>query len=313
MKKIHNILLKFTVYRYIIDATKKIIIPGFNNLPVYTVTVFFIKKLEASELTIFSSYIAFNFFLALFPGIIFLFTLIPYIEIEDINFHVELLNIFKDLLPVSAYQTVEETLVDIINQPRGGLLSIGFISALYFSTNGINAIIESFNKSYHLSETRTFINQRLVAIGLNFILILFLFTAIILIVVGQIVLNQLGETIIKFSTITFYSLVFLRWLIIIALLLFSISILFYYGPSEKKKWRFISAGSTLATILCIITSLVFAYFINNFGQYNKLYGSIGTLIVIMLWIYFNSLVLLIGFELNASTFKDNNIQEVINS
>jgi membrane protein len=94
-----------------------------------------------------------------------------------------------------------------------------------------------------------------------------------------------------------------KWLVIAALLFFTISFIYYYGPAKKRKWRFISAGSTLATCLSILTSIGFSYFVNNFGQYNKLYGSMGTLIVVLLWIYFNSLILLIGFELNASINK----------
>ncbi|MBL4716482.1 MAG: YihY/virulence factor BrkB family protein, partial [Bacteroidia bacterium] len=112
-----------------------------------------------------------------------------------------------------------------------------------------------------------------------------------------------GDYIFQYDIITYYVVIFSRWVIIIALLLFSISILFYYGPAVKKKWRFISVGATMSTILSIITSIAFAYYINNFGQYNKLYGSIGTLMVIMVWIYLNSLIILIGFDLNASIFQ----------
>jgi len=130
-----------------------------------------------------------------------------------------------------------------------------------------------------------------------------MFVGIVLIVVGQLLLDKYGDIIFQFDTLTFYAIIITRWLIIVALILFSISILFHFGPAVQRKLRFISAGSSLATILLITTSVIFAYYINNFGQYNKLYGSIGTLIVIMLWIYINSLILLIGFELNASIFK----------
>jgi len=303
MKKLHDYLMKLSLYRSSIKLAEKVVLPGFNGLPLFDVIVFFNKKIQTSDLTMRASALSFSFFLALFPGVIFLFTLIPYIEIQGIDFQYELFALLNLFLPESTFETTSETLNDIINQPRGGLMSFGFIMALFLSTNGINAMIDSFNKSYHTKETRNYLRQRLVALGLNMVLVVLLFACIILIVVGQVVLNEFGDYIFQFDIITYYVVIFSRWVIIISLLLFSISILFYYGPAVKKKWRFISVGATMSTILSIITSIAFAYYINNFGQYNKLYGSIGTLMVIMVWIYLNSLIILIGFDLNASIFQ----------
>ncbi|MBL4654429.1 MAG: YihY/virulence factor BrkB family protein, partial [Bacteroidia bacterium] len=255
MKKLHDYLMKLSLYRSSIKLAEKVVLPGFNGLPLFDVIVFFNKKIQTSDLTMRASALSFSFFLALFPGVIFLFTLIPYIEIQGIDFQYELFALLNLFLPESTFETTSETLNDIINQPRGGLMSFGFVMALFLSTNGINAMIDSFNKSYHTKETRNYLRQRLVALGLNMVLVLLLFACIILIVVGQVLLNEFGDYIFQYDIITYYVVIFSRWVIIIALLLFSISILFYYGPAVKKKWRFISVGATMSTILSIITSI----------------------------------------------------------
>ena len=162
------------------------------------------------------------------------------------------------------------------------------------------AMMKGFNTSYHVSEKRSPAKRRLASLVLTFILSVLLIVATILIIFGEIVIKYLVTKHILKTKTQVWLLLLGKWVVVLALFFIAISFLYYYAPSVKKRWRFISAGSTLATVLTIITSIVFAYFVNHFGQYNKLYGSIGTLIVIMLWIYFNSLILILGFELNAS-------------
>ena len=277
-----------------IALSKKIILPGFERVPLYNVAAFFIKGIQNGTITSRASSVAFSFFLALFPTIIFLFTLIPYVPIQD--FQNQLMDLLREFMPKSAFEATESTLEEIIKQPHGSLLSVGFISALYFSTNGFNSLIDAFNQSYHSIETRGVIRQRLVSILLVIIQTFLMLTAITLIVLTEFILYKF----IPRDNFAAYGILIGRWLIVLALLVSTISFIYYLGPASKKGWKFISAGSTLATILFIITSLGFAFYVNNFGQYNKLYGSIGTLIVVLLWIYFNSIILLLGFELNAS-------------
>lgn len=292
------LLKKFPVITVLIDWSKKIILPGFDRLPVYDVAIFFFRGIQKGALTMRASALAFNFFLAIFPAIIFLFTLIPYIPIE--NFQKELLIQLKLVLPEEAYILAISTIEDLVNTPHGGLLSFGFILAMYFATNGINAMMDAFNQSVHIAEKRSFFHQQLISILLVFIQSFLLIIAIALLVFGQITLDFLNEKEIIESGINIFLLTAGQWITIAALFYFAISFLYYFGPSIRGKWKFFSAGSTLATILMIIVSSGFAFYVNNFGQYNKVYGSIGTLIVIMLWIQFNSIILLIGFELNAS-------------
>jgi membrane protein len=236
--------------------------------------------------------------LALFPGIIFLFSLIPYIPIK--NFQIELLELLQSVFPKDAYVAAKSTIEDIVKHQRGGLLSLGFILAIYFTTNGISALIDGFNKSYHVKETRKGIGQRLVAFMLTAILSSLVIGAIIIIISSEAATQYLVTHHIIKSKGQIVLLYIGKWLVIAALFLFAISFLYYIGPALHKRWRFFSAGSLVASFLSILTSIGFGAFVNNFGSYNKVYGSIGTLIVIMLWIYYNALILIIGFELNAS-------------
>lgn len=282
----------------IVVKAKKITFPGFDGMPLYNVMVFFWRSIIDGALTTRASAISFSFFMALFPAIIFIFTLIPYIPIK--NFQAELFLLMRDMVPENAFLAIEETVQDILTQQRGGLLSLGFFMALIFSTNGLASMMSAFDASLHTFERRTWIGQYIVALILMVILSLLITIAIGLITFGQYLINQLAENNYLKGHFLFYSLVVGKWLVIMLLLFIANSSLYYLAPAKKTKWRFFSAGSTLATLLSVFTFFGFSYYINRFGQYNKLYGSIGTLLVIMLLIYFLSLILLIGFELNAS-------------
>ena len=282
---------------FIIQIARRIKPIGVTGLSIYDVAIFFWKGLIEGAITTRASSLAFNFFLAFFPSIIVFFTLIPYIPIEGLQ--ETLMELLAVVLPPSTNEITFTTLDDIINNPRGGLLSLGFILALYFSTNGINSLIEAFNSSYHIREIRPLIQQRILSLGLTLLLSVMLIIAIGLIIFGTVVVNYLVENAIITSS-SADLIIYGKWMVMLAMLFFGISILFHLGPALKSKWKFFTPGSIFATIFIIITSIGFNYYINNFSQYNKIYGSIGTLMIILLWMYFNSIILLTGFELNAS-------------
>ena len=282
---------------FILTITKKIKPIGFAGLSIYDVARFFWKGLMEGAITTRASSLAFNFFLAFFPSIIVFFTLIPYIPIDGLQ--ETLMELLSVVLPPSTNEITFQALDDIINNPRGGLLSIGFILALYFATNGINSLIEAFNASYHIREVRPLIQQRILSLGLTLLLSMMLIIAISSIIFGKLAVNYLTE----FELISDNAgklILYGKWFIILLMLFVGISILFHLGPSIKSKWKLFTPGSILATLGIIITSICFNYYINHFSQYNKVYGSIGTLMIILIWMYFNSIILLTGFELNAS-------------
>jgi len=303
-ERIYKFFSKLPIVQQIKKAATRIVLPGFQGIPLYDVTVFFYKEVNKNDITTRASSVAFKFFMAIFPAIIFLFTLLPYIPIED--FQAELLKLLKDFLPRDAYELTETTFTDMIENPRGELLSIGFIFTLYLATNGIHGMITSFNYSYHTKEKRSALKHRLLAVILVFILTFLVVTAIVLIVFSNVAINYLAEIGYLKGNFEIFLLQTGQWITILALIFSAISFLYYLGPSKKVRFNFINPGSSLATILSVLTSVGFSYYVNNFGQYNKLYGSLGTIIVIMLWIYFNSLIILVGFELNASIYLAKN-------
>jgi len=279
------------------NISKKFIPWGFKGLSIYDVTIFFWKGLMEGAITTRASSLAFNFFLAFFPAVIFLFTLIPYIPID--GFQETLMELLASVLPESTNKIAFKTIDDIVNNPRGGLLSVGFVLALYFSTNGVSALIEAFNSSFHIRESRSFLYQKYISLVLTLILSVMLIFTISSLIFGKSYLDSLltDGTI---STEYLYLFSFLRWFIMSSFLFLGISILFYLAPNLKIKWKLFSPGSIFASLFIIITSVIFSYYINNFAQYNQIYGSIGTLIIILLWMYFNSIILLTGFEIDAS-------------
>ncbi|MEJ7780621.1 MAG: YihY/virulence factor BrkB family protein [Daejeonella sp.] len=295
---LHKLLLKFRPYYLLIEWTKVMIVPGFSPLPVYTVASFFFQEIGKDELINKASSLAYNFMLAIFPAIIFLFTLIPYIPIDD--FQNQLMNLIALILPIEAYDAVKTTLLDIVNNQNSQLLSFGFVLALIFATNGVHTLMQAFNKSSLITETRPWLKQRLVALYLTILISFALIFGLIIMTIGEYIFGLLKSELRFKDAFWIYLLNLGRWFILIVVYFVTISLLYRYGPAHPKKWRFFSAGSWMATLLAVLTFWGFSYYINNFGNYNKLYGSIGTLIVLMIWLYLNSLIILVGFELNAS-------------
>lgn len=299
MNKIHNYLLRINIYDRFVEWTKSAVLPGFGSLPLYTVSVFFFQEIARESILNKASSLAYNFMLAIFPGIIFLFTLIPYIPVN--NFQEQLMDLLQVAIPHNAYEILQTTLEDIIKRQNSGLLSAGFILCTFFATNGMITLMLSFNKASLSKENRSWGQKRLTALGLSFAIIIALTIGIALYAVTNFAINYLKNHI-SYDISWFWTFLIMvaRWVVLFGVYFFTVSILYKFGPSSNKQWKFFSPGATLATFLAVLTFSGFAYYINNFGAYNKLYGSIGTLIVIMIWMYLNSLILLIGFELNAS-------------
>jgi membrane protein len=283
--------------RWAVNRAKQISLPGFESIPIYDVVVFFVRGIQRGALTTRASSIAFHIALASLPLIIYFFTLIPFIPIPD--FQEGVLSLAESILPSNVYGLLENTLRDMFIK-RKALQLLGILIALYFATNAINVLIVAFNNTYHAIESRSWIERRAIAAFLVIIMFFLIATAVSLIIFSRSAINLLDSKDIIQKAFTLYLFRIGKWIVIIAMIYSALSFLYWLGPSRKMKWKFYSAGSSLASVLVILTSLIFSSIINNFGQFNKFYGSIGTLMVILLWLYFNSIALLIGFELNAS-------------
>ncbi len=301
LQNIKKRLLKIKIVRLLLIWSKKYSFVGFDGASIYFVARFFFISIFEGDLSNRAASIAFNFFIAIFPGIIFIFSLIPMIPIE--SFQETLLFNIQQTLPKGVKEIGLETISDLINTPRGGVLSVNFFLATYFATNGIYCLTDQFNNTYLFKEKRNFLHQRLIAFILVFISTILLIIAILLTIISSEIINYALEMeyiqdgfAIKLFQIGKFTVAFL-------LFYFVIAFIYYYGPSVKIRWKFFSAGTSLATVSLILTSIAFGYYVSNLSNYNKIYGSLGTIMVVMLWLFINSLILLIGFELNASIAK----------
>ena len=271
-------------------------LPGFRNLPIYDVTIFFMGQVKAIGMTERASAIAFNFVMAIPPAIIFLFTLIPFFPITQ-AFQEELYSLIRDVIPGEKDNSVLiNFLSDFINRPRNGLLSMGFILSLFFSSNAIMGIMRSFDQNYAGFTKRKGWQNRSVALKITVLLYLFVIGSVLLLVVRGAMLEWLGIS----NVLIIKGFDNLRWGIIVLLFFFCISFIYKHAPSVQKKWKLINPGSILATGLMLLMTLAFSWWVSNFAQYNQIYGSISTVLIIMILIFVNSLFLLIGFELNVS-------------
>jgi membrane protein len=298
----NNIQSLQIVLQKLIDWSKNILLPNFSELTLYEIGYFFLVETRENAITMRASAVAFTFFLAMFPAIIFLFSLIPFFPIA--NLHTQLLNEMHSLLPENAYQAAVETINDLVKNRHNGLLSFGFLVTLYFSTNGINALMDAFNHAIHVPETRNFIQQRCVSLFLFVVLSILLLTASLLIIFSEVALNfAIDQGLLLSDWVVILLLILGKWLIAFLLLFTAISLLYNFGPVISVNYQLISPGALLATVLSITASLLFNYYVNNFATYNKVYGSIGTVMVIMLWLQFNCFIMLIGFDLNAKIYN----------
>jgi membrane protein len=282
--------------KFLIRKSKNIILPGFHGIPLFDVVRFFFIQIHKTSINERAASIAFNLILAIPPACIFIFTLIPYLPIKDlIN---QLYELIRDVIPgKSNHQPIIDFLHDFTSVQRGDLLSFGFILALYFSSNAMIGIMRSFNKMNYIGfSQRHALHDRWVAIKLTLYLFIIILLSIVALFLRGTVLTWLGIEDPTIRTIIFN----VRWIVIVLLFFGCISFIYRHAPAVHKKWKFINPGSILATFMMIAFTMGFSYYVVNFGNYNKLYGSIGTILILMLLIYFNSLVLLIGFELNVS-------------
>jgi membrane protein len=309
-------ILQFSSARSSRNWLKHIKFKRFDNLSLYKFLKIFTHNIEEDEILDRANGVSYNFILAIFPTIIFLFTLIPYISayFPEIT-TASIMEFLGELMPPSMYEVVSSTVIDILDNQRGGLLTFGFVFALYLATNGMMALMRSFNACYQTVEKRSAIKMRLVAIGLTLMLAIVLFLAVILLVVGQVVINYVTENISEFSQLnldsyTIYFILFLRFFIIFIVFFFTVSAIYYFGPAVHYNWSFFSIGSLLATFAGLGISYGFSYYVTNFGSYNKVYGSIGALIALMVWIQLLTTVLLYGYEINASLHYGTKMQAI---
>jgi membrane protein len=285
----------------IINWSKKLVLPGFEGIPLYDVLHFFFQQTQKIGLQERAASIAFNFLMAIPPLIIFVFTLLSYIPGSK-NLYQEILVLMRNIVPDDTTYSMIQKVLDDFFKTGTGTLSFGLLLAIYFSSNATLTIMRTFRKSMlHIeTEDRNFIEIRISAIRLTFIIVFLILATIMIMLTQTIVLNWVTDSMgISNGFIDF--LFSLGNLLVTFLLIFmAIGLIYRYAPHVQKKWKIKSPGAILATLLIISFTFLFSYWVNNISSYNKIYGSLGSLLILMFLVFVNSLVLLIGFELNVS-------------
>lgn len=301
-KKIEDNLLKVPILKWLVKLGMKIKIPGLQGMSLYDLLEMYIIGIVKGALTARAGAIAFSFFMALFPFLLFVLTLIPIFADQIEGFREGFFGVLQELLPpttsVSVNEVIDEIASDVADNQYSGLLSFGFLTSIFLMTNGVNAIFGGFEYSYHVKISRNIIKQYFIALGVSIILsLLFLITVAIMIYF------EIGIQDLKTKGLVDDSVFWIqigRGLFFIVMIYMAVSILYNYGIKNIQKKPIFSAGAILTTLLTLLLFYLFAIYVEQFQQYNKLYGSIGTLLILMLFVWLNSVVLLLGFELNAS-------------
>ncbi len=336
-KEIQNFIFKLPLISFLIRWSKHNSLPGFFHVPLFDVISFIFVELKQFNINMRANSMAFSFFLSLFPSILVIFTLIPfilpyfsgfiipYIPEEllvfntngSINFNQtiiaqinELINEVK-ILPDNARQQLVNFINEVATQSRFDVLSLGFLLAIFFASNGMITMMQGFEKSHTATFVkRSIFKKRIIGFWITILLGTLVIGSLLLIILGNTLLSYLFEYL-DTDSFTEFSIQLLRWIISFFLFYFAIALIYHFGIATKMKVKYFSPGATLATFLSIATSLIFAWYVNSFGAYNKLYGTIGTFIVIMLWIQINCFIILIGFELNAAIAVNRDLKKFI--
>lgn len=303
MKKVKKFLLNSWLVKVVTHILKKIPVSRKQNISLYTALSIFFHELKDKDLQSEANGVAFNFTLAIFPGLLFLFTLIPYLPItED-----QIMVFMKSQLPETMFEAMRETISQLATDKKGFLLFTGVVLALFLSTNGVVGIIDSFNRMYRTKEKRNFIRKRVVALVLTISIITVFCTCVTFLTVGKIHLKSLG--LVGYQKLLIQ---IAEYLIVTFVFFITVSLIYHLAPTVHHRFKFFSLGSAIATFLGMIATSLFFYYLNSdFATYNKVYGSIGTLIALMIWIKFLSLILLIGFEINASLDRYKRAEDIL--
>jgi membrane protein len=285
-------------FRRVLAWARALVPPGFEGFSVYDISRFFFRALTQGQLITRASAISFKLFLAFFPAVIVLLTLIPYIPIPD--FQDRLLDTFREMMPPEVFTFIETTLHDLVLKKHGTLLSVSFIVGVYVASNSIDAILEGFSGSTNLTIWHSALKQRLLSLGLLLALTVLSVLAIPVLTLSDLAINWLNDHGLFISALEVYALLAVKWAISILLVVLAVSLLYNVGDPSTRRFRVFTPGSILAVFLILLVSEALGFVFSNITDYNALYGSIGAILAVQLWIYINMIALLIGYELNIS-------------
>lgn len=291
----------------------RIYVPGHKNVTLYHASQFYFNALQKGKIGPRAASVSFRFLTALFPLSIFIFSLIPYIPID--NLQNNMMNGLRNFFPEQIFLFLEDFLLDLVVKKHSVLLSLGFILSIYFASNATNALILGLNSSHHVTRKRKFIKQRLWSLGLLFIFFFLFILSFVITSGGQFLINYLYKHHFLSGDLSYWLLFGLKSLLSLGLFMFSISILYNIANTDKNRWRFFTAGALVSTLLIILLKECFGLYLSYFGKFDQIYGSIGAALAFLLFIYYLFILLIIGFELNVSlqtAYRKQNNKTTIN-
>lgn len=252
------------------------------------------KRYLEDEIPRSSAELAYFFLLSLFPFLLFLLTLIAFLPIPQSQF----LSIIEEFAPIETMNLIKSNLSFLLSSHNEKLLGASILAAIWSASNGIMAIVRALNIAYDVKESRSFLVARLMAIMLTFAMIFVIIIALLLPVFGKIIGTYIFTTLgMSEEFVTIWNT--LRWAVSSFILFSVFTYLYYFAPNKKLKMNEVILGSIFATIGWAVVSLAFSYYVNHFGNYSAMYGSIGAIIVLMIWFYLSGMILLLGGEINA--------------
>ncbi|MES2479049.1 MAG: YihY/virulence factor BrkB family protein [Bacteroidota bacterium] len=292
---IKKAVLNLPVVNKLLQVSKRIVLPGFEGVSLYEAGDFFLENMNNVNLSDRCSAVTYNFLTALPPTLLFLFTLIPYLPLTDV--HVTILTTLKLMIPnKETYDSVSTIVNDFLNKEQRSLLSFSLILTLFYSSEGMMGLMRYFDRDQKVYVVRNIFQRRWAAVKLTIMLMGVVLLSIVAIIIQTKTVNELLLQIFdNLLLIKVFSLLVLYFIIFSA-----ISCIYIYGPSLTHRFRFISAGAVFASIICVLSSTIFFYAVNHFLDYNKVYGSIGTLIAFFVWMSINTRIIMLGYDLNVS-------------
>lgn len=294
--EIEDKLLKMPIIKQLVLLGKSIKLPWLQGLSLYDLLEMYIVGIVEGAVSYRATAIAFSFFMALFPFALFILNLIPYIPIE--GFQEDFMGFVQQSVPPTTYDAISKIINDILHNSHSGLISTGFFMAIFLMANGVNAVLGGFESSHHVTLKRKYFRQYFIALALSIILSFILIITVATIVIFEVIIQKTKIQDVLSDSIPLIEMG--RYVFLILMILMTTSMLFKFGTKQETKRSFISIGAVFTTILIILSSYFFGIWVVKFSKYNELYGSIGTLLIVMFYIWINSMILLLGFELNAT-------------
>lgn len=306
-------LEKIPIINLVVRLLKRVKLGAFKGMSLYDLIEMYFVGIVNGALGTRASAVAFSVFLALFPLIIFILTLVPFIipfvQVGNGNLDSEILTFIESFLPSTTGDYFGDIFLQIKNQKHGGLLSSSFLLSIFLMANGVSAIFSGFETSYHIEFNRTYIKQYAYALMIGLMLsLLLIFGVIAYLYFEYYILTSLTDMINHTTHIIrasedLYVINFIKIIFYLALFYLVVSILYFFGTQETNKFKFFSIGALMTSLLFVLTSYLFGFYIDNFSRYNELYGALGGLLILMIYIWLNSIILLLGFELNVSIYS----------